>query len=113
MANQIDSLREIIDNKMENISKITKQISVLNERTAECSAGSQLADSRTAYALSLYAKISNITWDYKAAQGKLSGSNFFINHNHTCFEWISISSIYFFFVLNFNILHISFRERLP
>ena len=61
---------------MENISKITKQISVLNERSAECSAGSQLADSRTAYALSQYAKISNITWDYKAAQGKLSGSIF-------------------------------------
>ena len=34
----------------------------------------EMANSRTAYALSLYAKISNIAWDYKAPAGKLAGT---------------------------------------
>ena len=71
---QIEQLHQIIDSKRENITKMASQAIVLQERSGECSAGSQSADSRTAYALSLYAKISNITWDYKAPQGVLAGS---------------------------------------
>ena len=71
---QIDQLREIIDTKRENISKMASQAIVLQERTQECSSGSAIADSRTAYALSLYAKISNITWDYTAPMGRLAGT---------------------------------------
>lgn len=74
LGTQVEQLRQIIDSKRENISKMASQTIVLQERSSECSAGSQLADSRTAYALSLYAKISNITWDYKAPAGKLAGS---------------------------------------
>lgn len=45
----------------------------LHEKGAEYTLSSQIADSRTAYALSLYAKISNITWNYDAAPGRIAG----------------------------------------
>lgn len=74
VSSQIEQLREIINSKRENITKLASQAIVLQERSLECSAGSQLADSRTAYALSLYAKISNITWDYKGSSHLLAGT---------------------------------------
>lgn len=74
IGKQIDQLREIIDTKRENISKMALQAITLQERSKECASGSALADSRTAYALSLYAKISNITWDYAAPPGHLAGT---------------------------------------
>ena len=49
------------------------QALALREKGAEYTLSSQIADSRTAYALSLYAKISNITWDYEAPPGKIAG----------------------------------------
>ena len=66
--------REIVNTKRENITKMASQAIVLQERTEECATGSQMADSRTAYALSLYAKISNITWDYSVPEGQLAGT---------------------------------------
>ena len=53
------------------------QALALREKGAEYTLSSQIADSRTAYALSLYAKISNITWDYEAPPGKIAGCEFF------------------------------------
>ena len=74
LGGQVSQLKEIIDTKRENISKMTSQAIVLQERSKECVSGSAIADSRTAYALSLYAKISNITWDYTAPVGHLAGT---------------------------------------
>ena len=74
LGSQIEQLREIVNTKRENITKMASQAIILKERSSECSAGSQLADSRTAYALSLYAKISNISWDYKAPDTRLAGT---------------------------------------
>ena len=48
----------------------------LKDRAAEFSMSTDMADSRTAYAISLYAKISNITWDYSINNGKLGGCKF-------------------------------------
>ena len=53
------------------------QALALREKGAEYTLSSQIADSRTAYALSLYAKISNITWDYEAPSGKIAGCESF------------------------------------
>jgi hypothetical protein len=39
----------------------------------EFAAQTQHEDAKTAYALSLYSKISNITWDYSAPIGYMSG----------------------------------------
>lgn len=52
------------------------QALALREKGAEYTLSSQIADSRTAYALSLYAKISNITWDYQATPGKIAGCKY-------------------------------------
>jgi hypothetical protein len=69
----LQNIRQATDNKRENISKMAAQALALREKGAEYTLSSQIADSRTAYALSLYAKISNITWDYQATPGKIAG----------------------------------------
>ena len=53
----LDSIRDATDSKRENISKMAAQALALREKGAEYTLSSQIADSRTAYALSLYAKI--------------------------------------------------------
>lgn len=77
-GNNVNSIRENTDNKRENISKMAEQALVLREKGAEYTLSSQINDSRTAYALSLYSKISNITWDYDAPPGKIAGCKFII-----------------------------------
>eukprot|EP01038_Epipyxis_sp_PR26KG_P011949 gene11949-15994_t len=71
--NQILSLSENIETKHSNISKIENTINSLKERANDFVVNSQMTDSRTAYAISLYSEISSITWNYKATPGKLSG----------------------------------------
>jgi hypothetical protein len=72
----LQNIRQATDNKRENISKMAAQALALREKGAEYTLSSQIADSRTAYALSLYAKISNITWDYQATPGKIAGCKY-------------------------------------
>jgi hypothetical protein len=78
--NQIDSLLKTLDSKKQNIIKMSTATISLKERVNEFQINNDMADSRTAYALSLYSKISNITWDYKVQPGKIAGCknlNFF------------------------------------
>ena len=56
---------------------MAEQALALREKGAEYNLSSQISDSRTAYALSLYAKISNITWDYEAPPGRIAGCKYF------------------------------------
>jgi hypothetical protein len=74
--NQIDSLLKTLDSKKQNIIKMSTATISLKERVNEFQINNDMADSRTAYALSLYSKISNITWDYKVQPGKIAGCNF-------------------------------------
>jgi len=73
---QIESTRSVIDGKRENIARMATQSLTLKEKTCEFEGpSSDLSDSRTAYALSLYAKISNIAWNYeRSTPGSLAGS---------------------------------------
>ena len=73
VGNHLDTIRATTDSKRENISKMAAQTLALREKGSEYTLSSQISDSRTAYALSLYAKISNITWDYDAPSGKIAG----------------------------------------
>lgn len=73
VAAQLENIRETTDRKRESITKMAAQALALREKGSEYTLSSQIADSRTAYALSLYAKISNITWDYDAPAGKIAG----------------------------------------
>jgi hypothetical protein len=70
---QLEAISKQIDTKKNNITKLTTTALSLKERSSEFTLSSDMADSRTAYAISLYAKISNITWDYAAPSGKLAG----------------------------------------
>jgi hypothetical protein len=55
--------------KLQDISKVAQQTLALQEQTEDLSLSDSMTESRTSYALSLYCKISNISWDY-AATGK-------------------------------------------
>lgn len=70
---KLDNLVRDIESKRNNIVKLSDTCVTLQERTQEFKVNSSIADSRTAYAISLYAKISNITWDYSAPPGHLAG----------------------------------------
>lgn len=73
LSKELDTMSKVIDTKKQNITKLASTGLSLKERASEFTLSSDMADSRTAYAISLYAKISNITWDYSAPAGKLAG----------------------------------------
>ena len=68
------------------ISKIQAINTSLQERSQEYHVGGTMVDSRTAYALSLYSKISNISFDYQESdlsEGKLVGCKMMIGFSST------------------------------
>lgn len=71
---QIEKLHQQMDMRRESIA--TLALNSLNYRNKANDFAATIAkqDTRTAYALSLYTKISNITWDYSATNGKLAGT---------------------------------------
>jgi len=73
LMQQTDALAKNIDLKRQNIAKMASTGLSLRERANDFGISAEMADSRTAYAISLYAKISNITWDYTAPSGRLVG----------------------------------------
>lgn len=70
----MDQIQKAIETKKMSIAKLTELQKGLREKNDEFTLNTSIQDSRTAYAISLYSKISNITWDYKAPQGHLIGS---------------------------------------
>ena len=74
ITTDINSTRDVMDKKRENITKLASQSVILRERIDDIVKNSQLTDTRTAYALSLYSKITNISWDYGVAPGIYAGS---------------------------------------
>lgn len=69
----LNKLRDQIDTKKESFKNIHSQCEEMKEKISECKSTMKLEDSRTAYAISLYSKISNITWDYNSSEAKLVG----------------------------------------
>ena len=68
ISRQYESLREVVDAKHERIKDLAKSRVESSTTRTESSAMEGLSDSRTAYALSLYTKISNITWNYENSE---------------------------------------------
>ena len=66
----INKDQQIKASKCEEISKIAEQTVALKEQTEEIALSDSMAESRTSYALTLYSKISNISWDYAAMENK-------------------------------------------
>lgn len=66
--------------KLQEISALAQQTVALQEQTQDFSLSDSMTESRTAYALSLYSKISNISWDYavtgEGEGGRLAGCEY-------------------------------------
>lgn len=71
---QIEKLHQQMDSKRENIATLALNSLNYRNKANDFAAAIAKQDTRTAYALSLYTKISNITWDYSAGSGKLAGT---------------------------------------
>lgn len=94
LLQQIDTMSRNIDTKRQNIAKMSTTSLSLKERSGEFNLSTEMADSRTAYAISLYAKISNISWDYKSASGHLTGCKWVCHHttDSSCFHLSAATS---------------------
>lgn len=75
---QSEQLKQTLEQKKEKIAKAQSNAATLLERANEYTLSATMADSRTAYAISLYSKISNITWNYNAPPNHLSGCEAFL-----------------------------------
>ena len=69
----IANTKAIILAKKESIANIHSKARLLHEKGEEFSKQNQNEDTKTAYALDLYSKVSNITWDYSCPPGHLAG----------------------------------------
>lgn len=73
LHSQIEQLNNIVEAKKQHAIQLSTNSLKLREKMHSYQISQEMADSRTANALSLYAKISNITWNYKAPVGHLAG----------------------------------------
>eukprot|EP01031_Cornospumella_fuschlensis_P040344 gene40344-49165_t len=64
---QTETIFQQIEQKNQSLSKLQQTATGLKQRTEDLSLSASMTDSRTAYAISLYSRISNITWDYPAS----------------------------------------------
>ena len=96
VCNQITHKRIQADEKREEISKMAETALKLKEKCVEYAASAEISDSRTAYSLSLYSKISNISWDYSAPEGSLEGckKTYFLRYHTSLLR--SLNVIYYF-----------------
>ena len=73
---QMDSLLHAIDEKKQRIDALRSSHAALMQQLQDARSGQHqpaAADSRTAYALSLYSKISNISWEYDSSPETIAG----------------------------------------
>ena len=67
-------IRDHIDEKRQELAAIASMSSSLQEKLDEFQSNLQLQDIRTSHAVSLYSKISHLSWDYdKCSSRVLSG----------------------------------------
>ena len=70
---QLEKLRGDINKKREATMNIAAECLQVKQQVVECSEKNTVSETRTSYALSLYKKISGISWDYVDSPVKLSG----------------------------------------
>ena len=81
----VNEEQRIVSEKTQDITRIAQDTLALKEETTHIALTERMTESRTSYALSLYSKISNISWDYTAtASGdRLAGCEYAITYPHT------------------------------
>ncbi len=73
LLNEISQYQGEMNMTRERAVQIAEAAKELRERIGQYEEECRLQDSRTAYAVSLYGKISNINWDYNQPPGVLAG----------------------------------------
>ena len=63
---EIDSLRESLESIRDNILHLERECQIIQNKNLMNEMSVPMIDTRTSYALSLYSKISNISWDYSS-----------------------------------------------
>jgi hypothetical protein len=79
ISHQIDNLRDEIERKRELSLNVASDCQLVKSKIAEIGEQNSLSETRSAYALSLYNKISGITWDGGEVSGVLMGCKDEIN----------------------------------
>ena len=73
LVTSINDYHNTIDAMVSEISSIAESALGLQEQMADLELDESLMQSRKSHALSLYSKVSNISWDYTAPPGVLAG----------------------------------------
>ena len=80
LSQQANNLSTKVAQKTTSVSQLQQQIDNLDSAMASIRAESENADKRAEYALSLYNKITNITWNYEDNEN-LSGCKYYCMFN--------------------------------
>ena len=86
----INKIRDHVENKRINVTKLASTSLTLKSQADELESNKQLNDSRTAYAVSLYATVTGIEWDYSAPSHVLAGRtsiNYSYHLSISCFSY--------------------------
>ncbi len=75
MTHKLNTLSNAINEKCDSISAIVND-TIKYQSAADIENSNLMNESRTTYALSLYSKISNISWDYTSPSDRLSGCKY-------------------------------------
>jgi hypothetical protein len=73
LVTSINECNEVLDEKVSEISKIASTALEIQQQIADLDIDDEITQSRTSHALSLYSKVSNISWEYSAPPGILAG----------------------------------------
>ena len=78
LVTSINECHTAIDAKVSEISNIANTALGMQEQMSDLEMDESLMQSRTSHALSLYSKVSNISWDYTAPPGVLAGCTYLL-----------------------------------
>jgi chromosome segregation ATPase len=73
LMQEINQYQAEIESSNESMRQLAEESSQLKEKITHYEEECAQQDNRTAYAVSLYSKITNINWDYSQPQGYLAG----------------------------------------
>ncbi|RYG64682.1 hypothetical protein EON64_13480 [archaeon] len=94
ILSQTESIFQQIEVKNQSLAKLQQTASGLKQRTEDLSLSASMTDSRTAYAISLYSRISNISWDYAASAPDTTLKGCTCQTHDSCLVCVSCMCLY-------------------
>ncbi len=101
LAQEISHYQAELEMSADQIRQMADESSRVKEKIAEYEEECAQQDNRTAYAVSLYSKISNINWDYSHPPGILAGTICHDNTSETNKFHLDVQSMSQFQVANY------------